>query len=173
MKFYKPEYWSGMQSIETLNESDRLWDLSAQEYLTQLEGLKTRLTARNYNFFRHDSLHDGYVVNIHITNQNTLKMKDEGCYRNIRTFLEPMIINIDVLSREYIYSLKFSKVSRFSFESPEEQLLPGSSGIGDWGYAELTEVNNKVLSYEVLFSSGTTLLIEFSGFSFSRKRFIK
>lgn len=162
-----------MQSLEPMDESDRLWEISVVEYIAQLEGLKSKLSARNYNFFRNDSLHDGYVTDFIITNQNAAKMKTEGRYRDIKILLRPIIIKLEVLSREYVYSLIFSKVSRFSIDSPVEDLLPGSSGFGDWGYAELTEVEDKVLRYEVLFSSGTTILIEFIGFSYSRKKFIK
>ncbi|MDO3410582.1 hypothetical protein QWJ34_12490 [Saccharibacillus sp. CPCC 101409] len=81
-------------------------------------------------------------------------------------------MTIEVLSGEYVYTLKFSKVSRFLTDSPSEASLCGSGGFGDWGYAELTEADDQTLRYEVLFSSGTTLLIEFAGFSYGRKKFM-
>ncbi|NGZ75727.1 hypothetical protein [Saccharibacillus alkalitolerans] len=173
MKYFKPEYWTDMQSLEPTEESDRLWETGIAEYLAQLEGLQTKLSARNYAFFRHDSLHDGYVTDLIVTNQNAARMKAEGRYGGVRIQQNPITVTVEVLSREFVYTLKFSKVSRFSVDSPAEELLPGSSGFGDWGYAELTEVQDALLRYEVLFSSGATMLIEFAGFSYGRKKFAK
>lgn len=173
MKYFKPDYWLDLQSIESINEIDEQWEISINKYIEQLEGLQPYLSQRNYKFFRYESLHDGYVVNLNIQNRNVLSMKETGSYRNTRTLTDPIFISIEVLSRDYIYTLKFSKVTRFNIDSPEEKMLPGSSGLGDWGYAELTKADLNTFRYEVLFSSGSTILIEFSGFSYIKKRFIK
>jgi hypothetical protein len=173
MKYYKPELWTDFQSIEDSEESERIWDENAREYLSQLEQLKDRLSAKNFRFFRHESLHDGTVVSFYIVNKTNQLMKENNSYHNTKHFKNPLVITVEILSDEYVYSLKFSKVSSFNVTFPKDPLLAGPSGFGDWGYAELTPVDNKILSYEVLFSSGGTLLIEFSIFSFNKKRFLK
>jgi len=131
------------------------------------------MNQKNYEFFRFFSLHDGYVVNISIQNKNAQEMKEKGLYRGTRYQKRPIKVIIEVLFGESIYYLNFSKVTRFKIDSPRDDMLPGSSGLGDWGYDELTEIDIKTFRYEVLFSSGAIVLIEFSGFSFTRRRFIK
>jgi hypothetical protein len=173
MKYYKTELWTDFQSIEDSEESEKIWEENARKYLSQLEQLKERLSAKNFRFFRHDSLHDGVVGSFNIVNKTNLLMKENNNYRNTKYFNNPIVITLEVLSGDFLYSLKFSKVTSFNIIYPKEQLLPGPSGFGDWGYAELTPVDETTLSYEVIFSSGGTLLIEFSMFSYNKKRFIK
>ncbi|MDO3410583.1 hypothetical protein QWJ34_12495 [Saccharibacillus sp. CPCC 101409] len=69
MKYFKYEYWIGMQSSESTDDIDRLWMSGEAEYLKQLENLESKLSGRNYRFFRYDGLHDGYITDLIVTTE--------------------------------------------------------------------------------------------------------
>lgn len=172
LRYFKPEYLADMQSSESTEEADRLWEDSIAEYVDQLESLQPKLSARNYSFFRYHSLHDGCVVEMRVIDRNAAKMRAEGRYHINPMLRSPAVVEIEVLAGEFVYMLTFSKVSRLIIKSPTEDTMPGWGGFGDWGYDELTEVGDRIFRYEVLFISGTTLLIEFAGFRYKRQKFI-
>ena len=161
-----------MQSPEPTEETDRLWEEGMVEYIAQLETLQPKLSARNYNFFRHHSLHDGCVAELRVIDRNAENMRAEGRYHVTPMQRSPVIVAIEVLSGDFAYTLTFSKVSALRIDSPAEETLPGWGGFGDWGYGELTEAGERTFRYEVLFSSGAALLIEFAAFSYKRRKFI-
>ncbi len=172
MRYFKPEYLAEMRSSDSTEEADRLWADSVAEYADQLESLQSKLSARNYSFFRYHSLHDGCVAELRVIDRNAAKMRAEGHYHVNPMLRSPAIVAIEVLAGEFAYMLTFSKVSRLVIDSPAESTMPGWGGFGDWGYGELTEVGDRIFRYEVLFTSGTTLLIEFAGFRYKRQKFI-
>ncbi len=60
-------------------------------------------------------------------------------------------------------------IRRLIFDYPSDKPLfhyHDCGPIGDWGYDELTAVDKTYLRHEVLFSSGTILLIEFMKFKY-------
>ncbi len=162
----------GIDDLAVTEDLDRLRQAGVDEYAMQLERLQPKLSARNYRFFRHDSLHDGYVTSVIVTDENAARTKEAGRYIDVRRQARPVTVTLEVLSRKYAYTLKFAKVSKISLESPHADALPGSSEFGDWGYAELTEIAEGTLRYEILFVSGTVLLIEFASFRYGRKKFM-
>lgn len=172
MNYFKYEYWMGTDDHDSAEDVDRLWQIGVDEYVMQLERLQPKLSARNYRFFRYDSLHDGYVTSVIITDENAVRTKKAGRYIDVRRQARPVTVVLEVLSREYAYTLKFAKVSKFSLNSPHADALPGSSEFGDWGYAELTGIAEGTFRYEILFASGTILLIEFASFRYGRKKFM-
>jgi hypothetical protein len=75
--------------------------------------------------------------------------------------------NLDVL-----YTLNYTKVKRVVFDYPTDEPLFHLEGshIGDWGYDELTPADDSYLRHEILFTSGTIILIEFIRFSCTREK---
>src|SRR5262249_12605110 len=69
------------------------------------------------------------------------------------------------------YTLEYAGVRRVVFDYPTDDPLFHSTGdhIGDWGYDELTAVDDTYLRHEILFASGTSILIEFKKFSYHRQ----
>ncbi|MHA6484105.1 hypothetical protein ACX1C1_19610 [Paenibacillus sp. strain BS8-2] len=83
MKYFKPEIWLDLQTLDSMDEAEMEWKANARKYLTQLEDLKSKLSQRNYEFFRFFSLHDGYIVNLNIQNKNSQEMKDYNATYNL------------------------------------------------------------------------------------------
>ena len=72
---------------------------------------------------------------------------------------------------DVLYTLNYKGVKRVIFDYPTDAPLFYREGdhIGDWGYDEVTAVDENYLRHEVLFSTGTTILIEFKRFSYERE----
>lgn len=171
MEIITKRHWRGWNSDD---EKEAKWaEKNAEEnikiYTERLEKLRPRLSERNYKFFR-SGLHDARLISfatgdgLHIHSAREKPVTINDFYR---TSAEIKVINLDFNA---IYHLKYGKVSKSVFDFPSEDPLWGNN-IDDWGYDELSEVSDKVLRHEILFSSGTTILIEFERFSFTKTRY--
>lgn len=112
-------------------------------------------------------MHDARVISfaagdgLHIDLESGKPASIEDFYR---TSAEIRVLSADF---DAIYHLKYGNVSKAVFDFPSDDPLWGNN-IGDWGYDELSEVNEKILRHEILFSSGGTVLIEFENFTYTR-----
>lgn len=171
MEFITKRHWRGWNSHD---EKESEWARASSEenfklYADRLEILRPRLTERNYQFFR-KGLHDARLISfstgdgLHIdfNREKKISINDFN-----RTSVEIKLLNAEF---DAIYHLKYGKVTKSVFDFPSNDPLWGNN-IDDWGYDELSEVNEKVLRHEVLFSSGTSILIEFEKFSFKNTRY--
>ena len=171
MEIVTKRHWLGWNSDD---ENEVAWaqksaDENLVRYAQRLDALRPRLKERNYRFFK-SGLHDGRLVafcvgdGLHIDLDGAKSVSLRDFYRTT--------VNIKVLNAEFdaIYNLKYQNVSKSVFDFPSEEPLWGNN-IDDWGYDELSEVNEKVLRHEVLFSSGATILIEFEKFSYRRTKY--
>jgi len=73
--------------------------------------------------------------------------------------------------RQSIYQLEYRYIRRVVLDHPGSKSLfirYKDPPIDDWGYHELTSANKHYLRHEILFSSGTTILIEFRKFFYKR-----
>jgi hypothetical protein len=172
MRFITKEHWRGWNSSEDKEFSD--WaDKSAREnfklYDEQLEKLCPRLKRKNYEFFK-KGLHDGRVISFSVGEGLHLKLENNPPL-TLRDFSKTSV-SMKVIDGDFdaVYDLKYERVSKSVFDFPSESPLWGNS-IGDWGYDEISEVDEKTLRHEVLFSSGSTILVEFEKFSFKKKRY--
>jgi hypothetical protein len=144
----------------------RKFEESARQYRLQWEELMPRLTESACTFFGEVSLHDGTLL--------ALKVGDDiyrrfPTYKNRLTNRRQLIVEIQAMNYEEtrLYSIRYERLRRVAFDFPTAEPWymrfsdPGSNPIDDWMFDELTAVDDQVLSHEVLFSSGTTLRIEF------------
>lgn len=172
MKYFTKELWSGHNSRNDveLQRTLRQWETNSHEYSQQLEELRSRVSKRTYKFFTSESLHDGRVIAFTV---------GDAIHHNIQSSqlfdinAHNPTVEISVLGSELDvhYTLKYKKVRRVLFDYPTYTPLFHDEGghIGDWGYDELTAADEKYLRHEVLFKSGTIILIEFRHFSYERE----
>ena len=171
MEIITKRHWRGWNSND---ETEAKWaERSAEEniavYAERLEQLRPRLSQRNYRFFK-NGLHDARLISfatgdgLHIDFAKNGSVAINDFYR---TSAEMKVLNAEF---DAIYHLKYKGVSKSVFDFPSDDPLWGKN-IDDWGYDELSEVNETVLRHEVLFSSGTTILIEFEKFSFTKTKY--
>jgi len=145
-------------------------ELNRQEYSRQLEELQPRLSEKAYRFFTDESLHDGRLLafsagdsifhDIHGSEKFDINV------HKVTVEMRVLGSNLDVL-----YTLNYEKVKSLLFDYPSDEPLFHHEGghIGDWGYDELTAVDDNYLRHEILFASGTSILIEFKDFSYERE----
>ena len=172
MKYFTKELWRGYNSRSNAGEKQahEQGELNAREYVRQLEGLKPLLTDEAYRFFTEESLHDGRLLafaagdGINFDAQGSDKFDINAHDPSVR--VRVLGANLDVL-----YTLRYTEVRKVLFDYPTDDPLFHQEGehIGDWGYDELTAAGDNYLRHEILFASGTTILIEFRQFSWERE----
>jgi len=171
MEIVTKEHWRGWNSDddEVQEWARKSSDENFKIYAERLEKLRPRLKERNYQFFK-NGLHDGRIIAFSIGEGLHLDL-EENPLLDINKDFSKTHVQIKVIDAyfEAIYDLKYEQISKVIFDFPSESPLWGTS-IGDWGYDEISEVDEKTLRHEVLFSSGTTILIEFGKFSFKKKK---
>ena len=173
MKYFTKELWLGYNSRDdptnrtAIEEGERNY----REYMRQLEELQLRLSKNTQRFFTTENLHDGRLLaftagdgidfNIHGSEKYDINA------RNTSVQMKVLGLNLDAL-----YTLKYTNVKRIVFDYPTDEPLFHREGwhIGDWGYDELTAADENYLRHEVLFASGTTILIEFKDFSYEKEQ---
>ena len=170
MKYFTKEIWRGHNSRSKSDWAYEQSELNMREYARQLEELKPRLTEETYCFFTMESLHDGRLLAF--TAGDRIDFDVQGPDRfdinahNTSAQMRVLGANLDAL-----YTLRYAGVRRALFDYPTDDPLFHEEGrhIGDWGYDELTDAGGGYLRHEVLFASGTTVLIEFRNFSYERE----
>jgi hypothetical protein len=171
MEIITKEHWRGWNSQD---KEIRDWAMKSSNenfkiYAERLEKLRPRLKERNYQFFI-NGLHDGRIIAFSVGEGLHLDLLKNPLL-DINKDFSKTHVQIKVVDSyfEAIYDLKYEQVSKVIFDFPSDSPLWGNS-IGDWGYDEISEIDEKTLRHEVLFSSGTTILIEFGKFSFKKNK---
>lgn len=171
MKYFTKELWLGYNSRSDaeMQHAFEQGEQNRQEYARQLEQLQPRLTEEAYRFFTSENLHDGRLLAFSAGDSLGHDVNADKFNINAHeTSVEMRVLgaNLDVL-----YTLRYKNPRKVLFDYPSEQPLFHEEGrhIGDWGYDELTAADDHYLRHEVLFASGTTILIEFKVFSYERE----
>ncbi len=94
------------------------------------------------------SFHDYTIKNIKINNKDKWGEK-------------PMSIDIFITYRTTTWKITCKNVVKFSMNYEQWKGERTCIGFDDWGYDELIPVNKDILSHEILFVSGATILIYF------------
>ena len=139
-------------------------------YRHELKQLRPRLGSRTYKFFSTESLHDGRVLSFVVGDGIDHEV---GGLKPFDINARQTAVRIKVFGSEMdvLYTLSYKGIRRVVFDFPSDDPLFYDEGdnIGDWGYDEVSASNEKYLRHEVLFSSGTSVVIEFKKFSYSKE----
>ena len=148
------------------SDDDAAWQRCLKAYMDQLELLRPRLSKRAHQFFSTVSLHDGTLLSLSVGDAVDAQLPDsQSLSRNARK--TKVVIKVLNYEQDSLYTLRFDGISRLLIDAPiANEVRPV---IDDFLYAELTAVDESHLRYEILFSSGTTVAIEFKRFSFERE----
>lgn len=167
MRYFLPELWLDANGRSTTRFSPDQWMINLQAYKIQLEALQPRLGARLYRFFTKISLHDGTLVMLtagdKIHGRSGKRLRSEPC----------VVLEVLDAFQDNRYILSYEGIRRFIFDYPTDTPLfrdHDCDPIGDWGYDEITPADSIYLRHEVLFSSGTSLLIEFKKLRYKNVR---
>ena len=170
MKYFTKEIWRGHNSRRKADWAYEQSELNSREYARQLEELRPALTEETYRFFTTESLHDGRLLDF--TAGDRIDFDVQGPDRfDINTHNPSVRMRVLGANLDVLYTLSYAGVKRALFDYPTDDPLFHEEGrhIGDWGYDELTDAGGGYLRHEVLFASGTSVLVEFRQFSYERE----
>ena len=151
----------------TVADATKEFETKARLYRAQLDALRPRLSEKAQRFFETVSLLDGTLLRLSVGDDiaRLLPTGSRGAFVNKRR----LSVVLEVLDAEGTrrHALRYRNVRRVVFDYPSAEpwylryAEQGANPIDDWLVDELTAADEKFLRHEVLFSSGTTLLIEF------------
>lgn len=161
MKYYINDLW---RQINDENEQIRFnaeqqWNDNAKSYSIIYNEVKNQLQKRFINIYEKESgFHDWKIDSICI-NQKLIEKNN------------PMEIEIAVKKDSKIYQILFKGVKKISIDYENNNSI--HEGFGAWGYSEVLPVDNKTISFEILFSSDASILIHFERLYIKRVRSIR
>jgi len=172
MKYFTPDLWLGWHDEDNSarRQATEQFHRNGDEYLLQLRDVLPRLDKADQDFFENTNLHDGRLVAFIAGDEIDFNIAEAEAFdinshkTSVRlTVLGPWI--------DELFTLEYSGVRRAVFDYPTDDPLFHAEGchLGDWGYDELTAVDDTYLRHEILFASGSSILIEFKKFSHSRQ----
>ena len=174
MKYFTRELWlAPNQKDESVQlQATRQFRENCVEYQKQLQNILPRLDEADRHFFLEESLHDGRLIAFIAGDEIDFDF-DSGSAFDINAHNTSVRMKVLGCNLDTVFTLEYAGVRRAVFDYPTEDPLFHYEGayIGDWGYDELTAVDNAYLRHEVLFASGTSVLIEFKKFSHNRLQF--
>ena len=151
MKYFRNDLWSKINS-ESENErvkAESEWNKNNKAYCEIFETIKVRLSQKfvktylsNYGF------HDFQIKNL------VLNHKQYG-------YKKPISLDIYITDGVDTFKITYKCIKKFniSYEACEGWLE--RTGFDDWGYDEFLPIDEQTLSHEILFASGSTILIHF------------
>lgn len=151
MKYFTDELWSKINSIskEERDVADHQWDKNMHEYEIVFEKIKSRLSERFLKIYMDNhGFHDFQIKNI-VVNQKEYGIKN------------PVSLDIYLTDDEVSFKISYKCIKKLHIDYQERKDCIDRRGIDDWGYDEFTPVDEQILSHEILFASGATILIHF------------
>jgi hypothetical protein len=166
MKYFTREYWLSLQSRHYSPPPPESGPFNL--YRAELELLRNRLDPVVFAFFAEADVHDGELLGLTILDGNRPAPLGEPAREWAYEPGCPVRVTLRVLDAHdrLVWTLRYSTVRRLLVQySADADLFPSGSGggfgFGDWGYHELRDAGAGFLAHEVLFATGSTLLVEF------------
>lgn len=152
MRYFTYELWSKVNSDsqKKRDEADFEWDKNDKAYSEIFESVKNRFSKKFLKIYlSNHGFHDFHIKNILITH------KEYG-------FKNPISIDIYVTDSVNTFKITYKCIKKFSVNYKEdEDDWAYRRGFDDWGYDEFLPIDEQTLSHEILFASGSTILVHF------------
>ncbi|WP_110930293.1 hypothetical protein [Paenibacillus bouchesdurhonensis] len=151
IQYFTDELWSKInnEDEEERNEANRKWDENEALYHQRFQKLKDKLPRQVFDLYNSRSFHDSNLIEVKINQLDTNTTR-------------PINVEITLTDGESCWRIIYKKIIKLQVDYSENDTLFRFQGFGDWGYEEILDVNEDVLSHEILFSSGSKILIHFS-----------
>jgi hypothetical protein len=177
MKYFSQEDSTGREysslSAAQRKALDRKFSRNFEAYHKQLDKLRGRISRQAWRFFALGfgdlGLHDARLLSLSVgDNLNFVVGRNQASKaRNERAKVRILILNH---KQTHLYSFVCTEIRKFLFNYPVQNTRWNSYQIELLETYELTSVNERYLSLELLFSSNATLLVEFGQLRFKRQR---
>lgn len=151
MRCFTNELWSKFNSTsqKERDEADIEWDNNSKIYFEVFEKVKVRLSQKFLKaYLSNHGFHDFQIKNIVLT------QKEYG-------LKNPVSVDIYITDSVNTFKITYKCIKRFCVDYQGAEGWADRRGFDDWGYDELLPVDEQTLSHEILFASGSTILIHF------------
>lgn len=157
MRYFTEELWTKINhgSQEECELAEKQWDKNLAEYTLLFDEFKIRLPKgflRKY--ITNGGFHDFRILDIRI-NQKEYGKKN------------PISVEILITDERKAYKITYQSVVKYQMHYEENV---GCRGIDDWGYSEFLPLDDDTFSHEILFASGSTVLIHAASISISKQK---
>ncbi|MWC29304.1 hypothetical protein [Paenibacillus sp. MMS18-CY102] len=145
MKFFTDELLN--QSIFEEHEGhEERWNEAVRNYRASLELLKGKVSKAVWEMAYNNALHDATFLGMTI---------EHGKLKSRPTTIEV------TFERKKAFQIRYGKISQFKLTYNESVTGINHLGINDCIYSELLEVDEKLISHELIFASGAKFFIQF------------
>jgi len=155
MNYFTKDMWTGLGNKRNYKELKKKWENVIDEYNTQFENIKTRLSVSTYEYFKQYSFHDSKLISLNVLDINNF---DKSAKEDIK---QPLGASLKISSgySEDIYIIEYKNVIKLNIiYSNKNQLFDYfCDSLGVIGYDELTDKDGSYLKHEFLFSTGSTI----------------
>jgi hypothetical protein len=160
MKYFKTELWKGFNSDikEEVENSKAQWDENNKEYEQIFEVVKRRLPKTFLSIYMKErGFHDYKLRNFQVIHE-------------MQGFKNPISVVIEIENGEKKWHVVYKEVTRVEIDYKDDYTDESDKrrlqyGFDDYGYDEFLEVNDKILSHEILFASDANILVHFKKIS--------
>lgn len=167
MKYFTKALWRGAQQLEpeAAARNRAAWQEAFREYRAELETVKAHLDQYAAEFFTEADLHDGELLEFQVLDGSRPKPLAESSQPWVAIGGYPVRVKLAVLDADdrFLWRVEYRVVRRITLDYPSDDPMFGhsDSGFGDWGYHELSDAGGGFLRHEVLFRSGSSVVLEF------------
>ena len=146
MNYFTEEMWLSLNIGLEVNENRVRWYENEKKYRKILASISGRLHVKTYKYFSQIGFHDFRLEKMELIHNEYGK--------------KPVVqVILYVTYDENTFRIHFTNVLKLEIKAAEN--FCSYRGIDDWGYEEILPIDDKTLSFEVLFASGTTIYIAF------------
>lgn len=161
MRYFTDELWEGINSQLRVQRdmAEKQWEENVNIYAEIFEKLKSRLSKKFLNIYtKENEFHDYTLKNIEVIH---------GPYG----YKDPVKVIITIYNEDYEWEIIYINIYKISLEYNRINYNTRRQfkyGFDDYKYDEFLEINEKILSHEILFGSGATFLVQFEKISINK-----
>ena len=165
MKYYLNTLWKGINSDikEEREKADLQWKKNDEEYTKVFDKVKNKLPKKFLKIYMKEyGFHDYHIKDFEIINEKS-------------GYKDPVTVKIIITNGINTWDITYKKIKKIVVNYEQEpDLFPGMGrrfygGFDDYGFDEFFEIDDKVLSQEILFASDATILIHFEKISIKKE----
>ncbi len=171
MRYFTKKIWLGMSKKESAYW-DNKWKENINKYTEYINKISSRIPKRFYTMYKKEHLNGDNLIDLKIENKGKKYFQKETNEIHLLIKKNELEITINLLCpSKFIYTLKYGKVKGYTLKYPSDNPVPFAEGdgIGSWGYDELELLKDGYLKHEIMFHSGTIIIIVFKIFGYTKK----
>jgi hypothetical protein len=157
MRYFTDELWKEINSgIKERREfAEKQWERNVEEYAILFENIKHRFSKKFLNIYlKEDNFHD-------------FKLKEIKVLHGKYGYTDPVKVSLVIYNESNVWQLDYVGIEKIALDYKKTENSSSHSrqfqyGFDNFSYDEFFQINDRIMSHEILFASGATLLIYFN-----------